>query len=141
MDPLQQVEVEPRARRGLTEWGGAGGSGGHMGARDVYDALAALQACAASGWVMQPGGCIEWKGPGAPPRGLPLARAAVGQGGASGATYGLVVEDDAGAGAASGDKEPVASDPFFVAVGTDVASPGDSEANLSLDESASVGFF
>ena len=90
-------------------------------------------------------GCIEWKGPGAPPRGLPLARAAEGQGGASGATYGLVVVDDAVAGAASGDKEPVASAPFFVAVGTDVASPGDSEANrdseVSLDESASVGFF
>ena len=90
-----------------------------MGARDVYDALAALQARAASGWVMLPGGCIEWKGPGAPPRGLPLARAAEGQGGASGATYGLVVVDDAVAGAASGDKEPVASAPFFVAVGTD----------------------
>ena len=68
-----------------------------------------------------------------------------GASGASGATYGLVVVDDAVAGAASGDKEPVASAPFFVAVGTDVASPGDSEANrdseVSLDESASVGFF
>ena len=76
--------------------------------------------------------------------GLPTAPelgAAEGQGGASGATYGLVVVDDAVAGAASGYKEPVASDPFFVAVGADVASPGDSEANLSLDESASVGFF
>ena len=112
-----------------------------MGARDVYDALAALQASAASGWVMQPGGRIEWKGPGAPPRGLPRECAAEGQGGASGATYGLVVVDDAVAGAASGYKEPVASGPFFVAVGADVASPGDSPANLSVNESASIGFF